>query len=71
MYHFAAIQEWRGNRIQRVGCTNKQYLTEVDRNIQVVVAERIVLFGIQNFQQRGGWISVKVVMSNLVDLIAR
>ena len=70
MYHLAAIQERRGDGIQRVGCANEQHLTEINRNIQVMVPERMVLFGVQNLQQRGRWISMEVVVSNLVNLIA-
>ena len=71
VYHLATVQEWRGDRIQGVGCTNEQHLTEIDGNVQIVISERVVLLGVQNFQQCGRRISVKVVMSNLVDFIAK
>jgi hypothetical protein len=70
MHHLAAIQEWRGDRIQVLAVQMNKHLTEIDGDIQVVVPERVILFGVQNFQQCGRWISVKVVVSNLVDLIA-
>jgi len=36
-----------------------------------MVPERVVLLGVQNFQQCSRWVSVKVIMSNLVDFVAK
>jgi len=70
MHHFAAVQEWRRDGIQRVGRANEQHLTQINWNVQVVVSECMILFGVQDLQQCGRWISVKVVVANFVDLVA-
>jgi hypothetical protein len=41
---------------------------KVVRNLEVMIREGVVLFGIENFEQRGRWIASEVV-TDLVDLI--
>lgn len=45
-------------------------MAEINGDVQVMVPERMVLFRVQDLQQCGRWISVKVVVANLVDLVA-
>src|SRR6185437_14879069 len=46
----------------------EQDLREIERHLEVVVAERVVLLGIEDLQQRGGRVAPKVV-TELVDLV--
>jgi hypothetical protein len=46
------ILKRRRNRIQHVGGTDEEHLRQVERNIQVVVPECVVLLRIERLEQR-------------------
>jgi len=68
---FASIQQWCGDRVQRVGCGNERYLGEVYRRIDVVVDKGVVLFWVKNFEESGARITVMVGMGDLVNLVEK
>ncbi|MNJ51437.1 hypothetical protein D3C77_467400 [compost metagenome] len=47
---------------------NKHDVRQIKRKLDEVIAERIVLLGIQHFKQRGRWIAPKV-RGHLVDFV--
>src|SRR5690606_19227950 len=46
----------------------EHHIRKIVRDFEIVVREGIVLFGVENFQQRGTWVAAEVV-SNLVYFI--
>ncbi len=63
-----AVAQRRRDRLQRIGRSDKHHPGKVKGQIQVVIAEVIVLLGIQHLQQRRGGIATPVG-PNLIDLI--
>ena len=63
-----AVIERRGDIGSDIRRGYKQHLAQVIGNLKIIVPERIVLFGIEHFEQRGGRIAL-VVAAELVDLI--
>src|ERR1051325_4827405 len=66
--HLHPIAQRRRNRIENVRGGDEQHLGEVERHVEVMIAERVVLLWIEYFQQRRGRIATEVV-SELVDLV--
>src|SRR4029079_10299808 len=66
--HFHAVAERRRNRIEYVRGRQKQHFRQVERNIEVMIAEGIVLLRVENFEQRGCRITSEVG-AELVDLV--
>src|SRR5579871_129150 len=62
------IEQGPRNRIQLVRRADKQHLAQIERLIQIVVPERIVLLRIQRLQQRTRRIAPEIA-AQLVDLI--
>ena len=52
----------------KIPCRDKHDPGEIEGEIEIVVAEGIVLFWIENLQESRGWVSTKVV-ADLIDLI--
>ena len=57
---FHAVAQRVGNRIEHVGRGNEQDLRQIERHVQVVIAEGSVLLRIEHFQQRRGRVAAKV-----------
>ena len=56
------------NILERVGGGDEEHLRQVEGHAQVVVDEGVVLGGIQDLEQGGGWIAPPV-RADLVDLV--
>ena len=63
-----AVEQRRRDGLQRVGGGDKHHRREIPRHVEVVVAERVILLGIEHFQQRGRRIAAKIC-AELVDLV--
>src|ERR1019366_3398169 len=63
----AVAQRFR-NRLQLVGRGNEEHLAQVERHVEVVIAERVVLFRIERLQQRRRRIATEVA-ADLIDLV--
>ena len=55
-----AVAQRVGNRVEHVGRGDEQDLREVERHVQVVVAEAGVLLRVEHFEQRGGRIAAEI-----------
>ena len=64
-----AVQQGAGNGVEVVGRGDEHHMRQVIVNVQVVVVEGVVLFGIQNLEQCRGWVAVDGVLRHLVNLI--
>src|SRR5262245_31714086 len=60
-------QRWL-NGFEHVGRGHEHHIRQVERRVQVIVAEREVLFGVEHFQQRGRRVAAKIG-ADLVDLV--
>ena len=58
--HFHTIQQGRGDAVQVVGGSDEEHLGKIEGQIQVVVAELLVLRRIEDFHQRRGRVAAKV-----------
>ena len=56
------------NRIENVRRRDEQHLGEVERHVEVMIAERVVLLGIEHLEQRRGRVAAEVG-AELVDLV--
>src|SRR5262249_13066986 len=66
--HLHAISErWR-NRIENVRGGDEHDALEVERHVEIVVLEGVVLLGVEHLEQRGGRIAPEV-HAELVDLV--
>ena len=65
---FHAVEESGLNGVQQVGGDDEHHVGEVIGHAEVVIAEGVVLFGIENLEESGGWIAA-VVGADLVDLV--
>src|SRR5829696_1097090 len=63
-----AIAERARDRVQRVRRRDEHHAREVVRDVEVVVAERRVLLGVEHLEHRAGGIAA-VVGAHLVDLV--
>ena len=50
--HFHAVAQRRRNRIEHVRGRDEQHLGQVERHVEVVIAERVVLLRIEHLEQR-------------------
>ena len=66
--HFHAVAQRRRNRIQHVGRGDEEDLRQIERHIEVVVAERVVLLRVEHFEQRRAGVAAEV-RSELVYLV--
>ena len=58
----------RRHRVEHVGRADEQHLRQIERHVQIVVAEGVVLLRVQRFQQRRGRIAAEVA-AQLVHLV--
>src|SRR5215510_5671144 len=65
---FHPIEQWLADRVQRVGRRDKEYLREIEGQIEIVIAECMVLCRIQYLKQRRCRITAKVT-PHLIDLV--
>jgi len=63
-----SIEQRLADRIEGVCRRNKKHLRQIVRQVQIMVAERVVLRRIQDFQEGGGRIPAKVP-THLIDLV--
>ena len=63
-----AVLQGRRHGVQQVARGDEQDLREVERHVQVVVGEGVVLLGVQHLQQGAGGVAVPVV-AEFVDLV--
>ena len=66
--HFHPIPQCSRHRIEDVGGRDEQHLGQIERDVEVVIAERVVLLGIEDFEEGRRWIAAKI-RSELVDLV--
>jgi hypothetical protein len=66
--HFHAVEQRAGDRLGHVGGSDEDDLREIELDVEVMVAERVVLGGVQHLEQRGGGIPAPVG-ADLVDLV--
>jgi hypothetical protein len=65
---FHAVEQWRRDGVQLVGCADEEHLAQVEGLIEVVVAEGVVLLGVESFEERAGGIATEVA-AQLVNLV--
>jgi len=65
--HFHAVEQRRGN-VQAVRRAHEHHLRQIEIDLEIVVVEGAVLFGIEHLEQRGRRIAAKVGR-HLVDFI--
>ena len=66
--HFHAVAQRPGNRVEHVGRGDEQHLGQIERHVEVVIAERVVLFRIEHLEQRRRGVAAEVG-AELVDLV--
>jgi hypothetical protein len=66
--HLHAVEQRPGDRVGDVGGGDEHHLREVELDVEVVVAEGVVLRGVEDLEQRRGGISAPV-RADLVDLV--
>ena len=63
-----AVEQRRGDRLRHVGGRDEQHLGEVEVDLEVVVAERVVLRRVEHLEQRRRRVAPPVA-ADLVDLV--
>ena len=63
-----AIAQRRRDRVQLVGRRDEEHFAQIERQVEVVVAERVVLLGVEHFEQRRRRIAAEIG-AHLVDLV--
>ena len=58
--HFHPVPERRRNRIEHVGGRDEEHLREIERHVEIVIAERVVLLRVEHFEQRRRGIAAEV-----------
>jgi hypothetical protein len=66
--HLHSVNQRSRDRVGRVGGAEEQHLGQVDRNVKVVVCERVVLLWVEELEQCRRWVSV-VRPSDLVNFV--
>ncbi len=54
--------------VEHIRGGQEQHLGKIERNVEIVILKSVVLFGIEDFQQRGGRIATEIG-AELVDLV--
>jgi len=65
---FHSIAESRWNRIQNIRGRDEEHSGKIKRDIQVMIAESVILLGIENFQQRRCRVASKI-RTQFVDFV--
>ena len=68
LQHFHAVAECGRNRIEHVRRGDEQHFGQIERDIEIVIAERVVLLRIEHLEQRRRGIAAEI-RSELVDLV--
>ena len=63
-----AVEQWPRDGIERIGCRDEQHVGEIERHLDKMVAERVVLLRVEHLQKRRGRVAA-VIVSELVDLV--
>ena len=63
-----AIPQRIRNRRQRIGCRDEEDVRQVVVDLEVVIAERPVLLGVEHFEQSGRGIAA-IILPQFVDLV--
>ena len=63
-----AVPQWLGDLRQHVRRRQEHHLRQIERDVEVVVRERVVLLGVEHFEQGGAGIAAEVT-PELVDLV--
>ncbi len=66
--HFHTIEQGTGNRFGSIGSSDEEYIGEIIRDLNIMVAETVVLLGIKHFQQGGRRITPEVI-PKLINLV--
>ena len=66
--HLHAVAQWRRDRLELVGRGDEEDVREVERQVEVVVAEGRVLLGIEHLEHRARRVAAEVG-AHLVDLV--
>ena len=63
-----AVQQRAGDGVELVGGADEEHLRQVERLVEIVVAEGVVLLRVEGLEQRGRGVAAEVA-SELVDLV--
>ena len=66
--HFHAVEQRRRNRVGDVGRRDEQHLREIELDVEIVIAERVVLRRVEHLEQRRRRIAAPVG-ADLVDFV--
>ena len=66
--HLHPVVEWRRDRVEDVGGGDEHDVGEIEVEIEVVIAERVVLGRIEDLEHRAGGVAAEVG-AHLVDLV--
>ena len=66
---FHTVEQRTRNGSDVVGCCNEEHFRQVVVHIQIIIVERVVLFGVQHLQQRRCRVAVDGVLRHLVNLV--
>ena len=66
--HVHAVEQRAGDRVEQVGGADEEHLREVERQVEVVVAEVRVLLRVEHLEQRARRVAAEVG-AHLVDLV--
>ena len=56
------------NRVEQIRRANEQHIGKIERQIQIMIAESVILLGVQDLQQRRRRIAAKIG-ADFVDLV--
>ena len=59
-YDFHTVAERGGDVFEEVRSANEHDRTEIEWGFDVVVAEGMILFGVEGFKESGGWVAAQV-----------
>ena len=65
---FQAVLQRTGNRVEHVRGRDKEDFGEVVIDIQVMIVERVVLLGVEDFEQRRRRVAA-VIRAELIDFV--
>ena len=66
------IQKWLRNGIERIGCCDENDATQIDRHVQVVVLEGVILLRVKHLEHGSGWIAMDAhTTTKFVELVKK
>lgn len=57
---FHTVQEWWRNCIKTVRCCDEKDFAQIDRNVDIMICEGVILFWVKNFKHSSRRITMKV-----------